>query len=996
MGRLRETAKKYKIFRYPYKSLRFLKNFGVSAAVKRAKEKLDERAYRIPESPFAESVFADAVRSDEKRISDIAPMGELNGTIAVRLCFSDADTFETALSYLNHIPYAFDLYASYSGDVKPHEAKKHASKLRSGAKIYLKKLNGKTCTTAELYGALGRKLAGYHYILNLDMIRAGEDGCDPSRSNTVLSALLGSEDRIRRLFGLLEGDPEAGMIYPESDSVDFIEECTWARFGQKGRELSEKLGVKFEEGFYNCPAGGSFIAKSAVLKSLFETGFTAEEAAGDAFASIVDHILPSCASKAGMRCLPLDHERDTVHFGKSLKAFREYFGSSAQSLARQISSDYKVISFDIFDTLVSFAVYRPQDILAIAQKRINEEPGSKAEFVRDRLLAGKAAYEKYGDKVSIDDIYGELASAAGISEEEAERWKEIEIQSVIDMAVPRKDIVSLMNVFIDQGKQVNLIADTHLPADVIKRIIYKCGGLEGYGLILSNETGRSKDKPGFWDAYASEHNVSECFHFGDDLNSDYIVPTRSGIDSFLVMNPRDLYMLSEYYAKNGDASEELEISVLYGLFISGGMFNSPFAFEPYTGMLKTWYFEDNVRLLAEKVFSGEKFEAYSGHDWDFGGYKICFPKKTPSYADKNKNVLVVVHEMLRSGAPIVTVDLADIIRQFGYNVVIASPSDGPLREELLERGFPVFALPEIMQGIGEDAANGSGYDMVITDSVIKNMNMSVFSTIVLYNLIYRYDNTENKIVWWLHESKESFAVWGKHMTKRVGKNVTVLAVCEYVKRRLEEYGLDYAPGILMYGAPDFARDVKKPERKDDIVRFACVGGIEKRKAQDILLEAIKLLPFEYLKRMDFTFAGKVWQRDVFQRLEAFDRSYPNVHYLGAIPREKVVELFASSDCVVAPSRDDPMPVVMTEGMIVSDICVCSTGAGTTDYMKDGESGFVFKNEDPEDLKNKLIYIVDNIDRLEDIKRESRKIYDTYFSMDVFKDNIRKMLEEQTG
>lgn len=996
MGRLRETAKKYKIFRYPYKSLRFLKNYGVSAAVKRTKEKLEERAYKIPGSPFAADAFADVIRSDEKRITDIAPYGELNKNIAVHLSFSGGEIFETALSYLDNMPYGFDLYVSYCGNVKPREIKKHASKLKKVSKILLKKLPDERYGAAMLYTGFKKELTGYYYILNMDLIRVCADGETGSRSNNILSAMLGSEDKIRRIFGVLESDDEAGMIYPESDSTDFVSECTWTGLEKKGRELSEKLDIEFEEGFYNCPSEGAFLFKTSALQKIFALDIKTDKFAEEDFADTINHIIPACVSGAGMKCIPFDNARSVIHFGKSLKAFREYFSSSAQNLVREVCEKYSVISFDIFDTLVTWTVYKPDDILLLAEKRINEEAEERVEFVQNRLSAGENAHKKYGNSASIDDIYSELEVLAGVSSEEAGRWKELEIQSVIDMAVPRKDVVDLMNIFIDQGKRVNLIADTHLTADIIKRIIYKCGGLEGYELLLSCETGKSKDAPGFWEDYALKCGSSECFHFGDELKNDYIVPGEYGIKTFLIMNPNDLYRLSEYYEKNGDASEEIEISTMYGLFVNGGMFNSPFAFDPGTGRLKTWYFKDQVRLTAEKVFDGENFGAYAGNSWDFGEYKICFPEEMPSFEDKSKNILVVIHEMLRSGAPIVTVDLADLIRQLGYNVIIMAPSDGPLREELIERGFPVLALPEIMQGIGEAVSNGRKYNMVITDCVIRNVSLSVFSTIVLYNLIYRYDNTDNKIVWWLHESKESFRVWGKHMQKKVGDNITVLAVCEYVKRRLNEYELEYNPGILMYGAPDFAQDVKKIDRKDDIVRFACVGGVEKRKAQDILLEAIKLLPFEYLKRMDFTFAGKVWQMDVFQPLEAFDRGYPNIHYLGAIPREKVVELFASSDCVVAPSRDDPMPVVMTEGMIVSDICVCSTGAGTTDYMKDGESGFVFENENPESLKEKLMYIVDNIDRLDDIKRKSRQVYDTYFSMDVFKNNIRKMLEEQLG
>ena len=48
--------------------------------------------------------------------------------------------------------------------------------------------------------------------------------------------------------------------------------------------------------------------------------------------------------------------------------------------------------------------------------------------------------------------------------------------------------------------------------------------------------------------------------------------------------------------------------------------------------------------------------------------------------------------------------------------------------------------------------------------------------------------------------------------------------------------------------------------------------------------------------------------------------------------------------LISPSRDDPMPVVMTEGLMLQKICLCSTNCGTADYIEDGKNGFVFQSE----------------------------------------------------
>jgi glycosyltransferase involved in cell wall biosynthesis len=910
-SRIKRKAKKYKILRYPYKTLRFLKNNGVSATKQRIREKLDEKAYHIADVPDVQNnIWQGELRADEKRITDIAPCETPDGTLAVHLCVSDENILEEALSYINKIPYKYSLYISCGHGIKAGVVKKHAGALDNAVSPVVMKAKGSG--TASMYAGYAKELQGYGYIIHLDFKR---EQAQETYRNSLMS-LLGSADNIRRLFGML-GQEGAGLIFPQSAGTDFIRSCSCAGIEERTEKLSERLNVKAPDGFYSCPSDGVFIARASVVKKLFDLKMTDEECARGDGERAIDHMLPVCAKAEGLKSVSFDLEKGTVNFGKSLKAFRRYFEESAHSLALRAQNEYDVISFGVFDTLV-----------------ILTQGGKKA--------------------------------------------------------VPRKDMVRLFNELLSSGKKVNVIADISAQPEETKQMLRQCGCAEGYGLLTA------PDGPdgSFWSGYASKYENERCLHFGSGLQTGCVLPEKYGIRAFPVLSPQSLYELSDYCGGTESRDCGGELSGLYDLFISCGAFNSPFAYDAATGKVKQWYFDGTFRNEVEEAFSPGRFNAYAGKTLDFGGYKICFPESVPSYEDKEKNILVVLHEMLRTGAPLVTADMADKMRELGYNIIIMSPNDGPLREELVRRGYPVFIVPEIFRGIGEKCSRE--YEMIITDTVVGNVCLSVFSTVVLYNLVYRYDNTGNRIIWWIHESKLAFDIWGKNMPADVGGNVTVLCVCEYVRRLLPEYGLNYRSGILTYGAPDFARDVKKAQRKDDIIRFACVGAVEKRKGQDVLLNAIKLLPFKYLKRMEFSFAGKGWEMDVFQMLEAFANGYPNVFYLGEVPRQRIVELFASSDCVVAPSRDDPMPVVLTEGMIVSDICLCSTGVGTTDYIKDGENGFVFENEDPESLKEKLIYIADNIDRLEDIKRGSRKIYEDGFSMDVFGENVKKLLDEQLG
>ena len=86
-----------------------------------------------------------------------------------------------------------------------------------------------------------------------------------------------------------------------------------------------------------------------------------------------------------------------------------------------------------------------------------------------------------------------------------------------------------------------------------------------------------------------------------------------------------------------------------------------------------------------------------------------------------------------------------------------------------------------------------------------------------------------------------------------------------------------------------------------------------------------------------------------------------------------------------------MPVVLTEGMALEKVCICSTETGTKAFIKEGVNGFVCRSNDAQDLAEKLKYIIDNKNDLIKIGKEGRKIYEREFSMESFHKRIREKI-----
>lgn len=173
------------------------------------------------------------------------------------------------------------------------------------------------------------------------------------------------------------------------------------------------------------------------------------------------------------------------------------------------------------------------------------------------------------------------------------------------------------------------------------------------------------------------------------------------------------------------------------------------------------------------------------------------------------------------------------------------------------------------------------------------------------------------------------------------------------------------------------------------------------KGQDILAEAIRKLPQEYLARTEFYFCGneQMYDEAVFHPVKRLCEEYENVTLLHQLSREETLAWMERCDCLIVPSRVDPIPTVAVEMMMKGNLCLCTEVCGIAHYIEDGVNGFTVPSEDTTLLVEKIQYIVDNNKELDAVRNGGRDVYEEHFSMDVFERRITELaecyMEEQT-
>ena len=204
---------------------------------------------------------------------------------------------------------------------------------------------------------------------------------------------------------------------------------------------------------------------------------------------------------------------------------------------------------------------------------------------------------------------------------------------------------------------------------------------------------------------------------------------------------------------------------------------------------------------------------------------------------------------------------------------------------------------------------------------------------------------------------------------------------------------------FLYCVPDslctFSSDCRFqiPNPQNRIV-ISNIGSIDIRKAQDVLIKAIRKLSHEDIKKCLFVFVGKNNDNSIYQQIEQLKKDYPDsVCIIPQVPRKKMADIYRQSTAVVCTSRDDPMPVFITESFMFGIPVICSSNTGTYDLITDGENGFTFKSENIDDLKEKLLFIINNREYVRNVGQRGQKLYEKFFTPKAFREELYKIIQE---
>lgn len=288
-----------------------------------------------------------------------------------------------------------------------------------------------------------------------------------------------------------------------------------------------------------------------------------------------------------------------------LITFKEVENMNLSELKDKIKDvKYKVISFDIFDTLIKRPCVGPTDILKLVGKRC----GYQGDFLTMRRIAEKEARNNklfWEDEIVYDDIYKEFERLFDISHELVEDFKRTELDVEYEYLYARESMHEIFEYAINVGKEVIIVSDIYLPYDFMEKVLKNCG-YTGYNkLYLSSEYKVCKNTGKLYEIVKKEClakgiEAGEILHLGDNENSDVNIAQRHGLSvqfipriEWLYRKNRNTFLMYDYSVTSRYAEDT---------FLIGWAINRIYD-DPFIEFDNATYFNGDLSAFAQLLLA---------------------------------------------------------------------------------------------------------------------------------------------------------------------------------------------------------------------------------------------------------------------------------------------------------------------------------------------------------------------------------------------------------
>lgn len=297
-------------------------------------------------------------------------------------------------------------------------------------------------------------------------------------------------------------------------------------------------------------------------------------------------------------------------FGLAITSQKRLWG---EELKCKICDDKtKVVSFDIFDTLVYRPFWEPTDLFYLLGIYANQvlHAGDLLSFREIRITAeqkareiGKLSHPSW-EEITLDDIYDVIEDWLGLTYEQRQILEKKEMELELQYCHPRSYARELFQLARALGKKIIITSDMYLPKETVEKILIHCG-YEGYEkLYLSSDVKLGKWSGNLYQYLSKDlHTAPEnILHIGDTMPSDVDMAKKKGLQSYHFPKAVDRFMNS--------------VPAMYGGELFHKLYASPFALRDGWQFVRFFGLKCLLAVAAQTIFANPYVQFHPETDFN--------------------------------------------------------------------------------------------------------------------------------------------------------------------------------------------------------------------------------------------------------------------------------------------------------------------------------------------------------------------------------------------
>jgi len=200
-----------------------------------------------------------------------------------------------------------------------------------------------------------------------------------------------------------------------------------------------------------------------------------------------------------------------------------------------------------------------------------------------------------------------------------------------------------------------------------------------------------------------------------------------------------------------------------------------------------------------------------------------------------------------------------------------------------------------------------------------------------------------------------FALRRQYLQNALNWINTLIVPSKFLQEELKKHGF-YHPKTLLIPLGLYTFNPIPWEPQEGLIRFSYVGNINFPKGFDLVIQALNMLNTDNVQLNIF---GDIQQLTYFKHFMNTSFKQQVVKYHGPYKPEDLPGIFSQTDIAIVPSRTENYPFIVRECFHAGVPVIASNVGGIPEIVADNVNGLLFQQGDFRDLASKLQSVIRN-------------------------------------